>query len=85
MKQIHVPQTSLFQPGEQNSSVCQFALKATINQARGDYTDIKMTKTRRQAGDSGAAQDMCGKQECGAYLKTFKDKNQSQIVQMRKS
>lgn len=57
-----------------SSSVCQFALKckATISLTRGDHTDIKMTKTRRQAGDSGAAHDMRGKQESGDELETLK-------------
>lgn len=41
-----------------SSSVRQFVLKckATVSPRRGDHSGIRMTKARRQTGDSGAAQ-----------------------------
>lgn len=65
----------LFQP------LPPFVLKcsATISLTRGDHADIKMTKTRRQAGDSGAAPDMRGGQESGDELETFKKKKEKKV------
>lgn len=52
--------------------------------ARRLNTDIKMTKTRRQAGDSGgAARVMCGKQKSGDEdTKTSKDQISLQILRV---
>lgn len=47
-------------------SVC-----AALSRTRGDHTDIKMTKTRRPAGDSAAAHVMRGEHESRDELKTF--------------
>lgn len=59
--------------GEKISSVCQFELKCevAISQTRGDYSDIKMTKTRRQAGDSCAAHALRKKTQSANELKIF--------------
>lgn len=64
---------SACQPGEKISSVCQFELKCevAISQTRGDYSDIKMTKTRRQAGDSCAAHALRKKTQSANELKLF--------------
>lgn len=79
-----------FIPGQEGekqkpSSACQFCAEMqsdTQPDARRLNTDIKMTKTRRQAGDSGgAARVMCGKQKSGDEdTKTSKDQISLQIL-----
>lgn len=74
---------SACQPGEKISSVCQFELKCevAISQTRGDYSDIKMTKTRRQAGDSCAAHALRKKNTVCERIENIYIEKQSQILQ----